>query len=1329
MFQFLNRRIGMRCLKKRLGNCSGQIAIVMILVIAAALIFYAVTLNLGDFAFSQAVVTVASNTSASMLASNMASYTQAISSTTLGGKQKICAWTGIMAAIITIIIIIIIIIISWICPPVGGSFWASGGALLIAGLVIASVALVIQMVVIQPGLTDAWNRITSKTLSMQNQFTENAIQNAFGKAVTDNVLVPDVVDSDGDRLWVPEAAIGTVPYADTISRYSMYYSERLRQIKEELTVAEIEVFRTALENFLYQDTDDWGIHDPMLGANCRGRAECHACCVPWSATVGEEDVEGLRSEECEEFDNDAFWEPKCSIASPYQAPPGTQSYPWIFDIYYENPDNMFYSFRELLGLDDEHQDYYKDPDDPNSDPSGIIGAGRKSQFFHVAGERGWSLEDTTGFYVPPFYPFLVDRRVGIFPFFYKMSDWGVDLDAASNVDFVTNPESRECHWCDPNPANPGNCIPCAGKSPHFHPLEIPQLVLPLDPTDPTNNIIYNTTWHVDGFPSVGGDPPLAVDRVTASVPSGNIVADPDVCAGYSLYPSVTSNGFWKPGGDRFCKGTAAYFLDCSKCSDEYCTCPGTGANNFPDDVLDDIIYGLPEFIAWAQSVLVSGADSRILSRIFPAWYEDAAVWIEPKDGEGPCFYCGSLTLPDGTPIDEGILHIWLKELTRMRDRIEEWITNDGSGYLGAGCNDVWCLPSDASCPGIPSGEGEDETFDANNNGVQGDVEDIVSCLKFNVTGYDHVAAEAFASGGPLPTYHLDGETEIEYAAGTPFAINPPTVKDGNDMRFRHCASTCSVSECNRLPRSLVPGFDTTGFQAWDWDPVAAASGPISAILADARFLDLTAFNDCLESCSAENCEVGPRLPTVHTSDGVTPYVYPPVGTPLDCVTNWGVFLAGNPWYDTIMANKIDIEHDEYYEITRMARCAYDCNKNIADCQLMPEVQYCTGDPDIPGSELPYIWPDIDGDGIPDTPSSFTISAHCDPVTHRPLPPWDAAIAANIMIHGGPSCDTAPGGWLDSARQSSFEAVNQVVKFDKRLHFFERDMDYNDDGVLDFTIGRLAEAKEIIAILTEAIDKFTEFLIGPAKDLINARIAYSASSEDTGLPYEAIYGWRDGEDPSAPNVRGKWHIVKVEARITGMCDNRCAADQVGPDPPWPTVKTYTKNWGMKRCYELINTSGSVKFRTTRWDEAKSAKPCASVSPCPPECGGNCGLGSTVTYVPAMTFPNGTPIWSFKANNPLRPVDRSVTNPDNLDGYCAGSTIATLPGTYTGTTIYMGAFIMHKYFPLGYDNDNADCWNLAHRLLSSGYSNETCAEYYWHDGMNRGMGIEFVDCKPF
>ena len=75
----------------------GQVAVVLVIIVAISLIFYAVTLNLERLTESKTVVTIASNLGASQLASQMASYGHAILMTQLGGKRKVCGWTGIFA--------------------------------------------------------------------------------------------------------------------------------------------------------------------------------------------------------------------------------------------------------------------------------------------------------------------------------------------------------------------------------------------------------------------------------------------------------------------------------------------------------------------------------------------------------------------------------------------------------------------------------------------------------------------------------------------------------------------------------------------------------------------------------------------------------------------------------------------------------------------------------------------------------------------------------------------------------------------------------------------------------------------------------------------------------------------------------------------------------------------------------------------------------------------------------------------------------------------------------------------------------------------------------
>jgi len=304
------------------------------------------------------------------------------------------------------------------------------------------------------------------------------------------------------------------------------------------------------------------------------------------------------------------------------------------------------------------------------------------------------------------------------------------------------------------------------------------------------------------------------------------------------------------------------------------------------------------------------------------------------------------------------------------------------------------------------------------------------------------------------------------------------------------------------------------------------------------------------------------------------------------------------------------------------------------------------------------------------------------------------VAAEAEASKGSCGSTLPDSYLDFLQRSIPEAANQVAKFQKRR---------------DFLDSRATEAKAIVDIFDPAIVKFDEFLNGladpddsPVEKLIELRDNFKPGKH--GLPYHAIYGWKDEDDPSG-TPEGKWHIVKVEARSLNHCDNRCAGNQTSRDPGWPRIKSYTKSWGMKRCYKLVNVLGSVKFRTIRYDEEKKS-----------------GL---------FRFPNGVPIWNFRTAHP-KILDKEkrtqdIVRPGGLAGACllpgdlASPTIDVFEDNSSTDKIYHGAFMMNKW-----QVSNAACWDLAHKLLTLGVVTETCAKYNW---MGSRMNFKFVPCKDF
>ncbi len=432
---------------RKLNSSRGQIAIVLMLVIAAALIFYAVSLNVGKFSHTKTVVTMASNAGASKMASQMASYGQVLFMETLGGKRRVCGLTGIAAAIVSIVVIVICIII---IVTSGGS--ATAIAMAIVGLVLAVISLGIQIAYIQPGITSMWNKIVAETMDMADQFVETGLQTAMQTAVTDSKVIPDLDDLDSDAIF-GFRSIGNGQYraADEYSRYAFYYNERLKDI-EILSSTSMQEFKDALQDFVFEDVDTaWGLYDPPeCGIDCcyyalgaAVHSYCNPCCLPFDIadptdTEVPPDALPIRPLCCNIGEvGECGMSAQCTTASlsPYLNG-SVGDFPYVYDEHHENYGNDFESFMEKLGWDDEHMDYRKDmsgmiPPAATTfiNPNYITGLQQVDDSAH----GDFRIEDSLGFAD-------MDGKPGIFSYLWKLMDWGTDLNDALNP--------IPCQWCD-----------------------------------------------------------------------------------------------------------------------------------------------------------------------------------------------------------------------------------------------------------------------------------------------------------------------------------------------------------------------------------------------------------------------------------------------------------------------------------------------------------------------------------------------------------------------------------------------------------------------------------------------------------------------------------------------------------------------------------------------------------------------------------------------------------------------------------------------------------------------------------------------------------------
>ncbi|MFA5089038.1 MAG: hypothetical protein WC552_08430, partial [Candidatus Omnitrophota bacterium] len=673
------------------GIPRGQVAIILIFIVAITLIFFAVVLNLSRVSQMKTLTMISANTTASYLASLMASYGESIFQVTLEGKETFSGYTGILAAIITVVIVVLAIVLA---AASGGTSlvvaFQSASALI--GLGAALAAVVLQVTVIDPGMTSMWNKKMSKTLTPEDQFVEYGIRTGLQSGVSDGKMVPDEYDWDMDRAYGLDGG----NYKDKIGRFAYHYNLRLDRAKD-LSISAIEDFQKALEDLVYKSGGtDWGMYDALdcedpafsgdscCAVNLADRpAECNPCCVP--SGMADESLCCKPGTGPNSPDPD---KPKpcdlvvaCSAKSIY----GPQN-PYIYNPYLDNSSNNApegLSFREQIGRDDEHVLFKKSaanpndkiPQDPESSP------------------WPFRMEDSTGFYPS-------DARDGIYPFLHKMGDWGINLQDAQNKNF----RNTECHWTDSR--WPGACSVAS------FPPGLSRLVLPVPPADPA--LFYNKTAFVDGENPSGssGRPPLKVDSV--SVPDG-LMQEDNLCPG-------TTDHLWKKGADTFCsveKKTLAsgqgggrvgetgwpYNSQCpkhgtwGKCKDdgENVDCSCQAGDSVPslwaDDTLDEMIYNMIGVIDFGVNLSKQSLD--YLETNFESWYPQAAEWIEGGGGENypRCYICD----PEG-----GKLWGWLKELQAWKGKTDAWLDTN---YQVKRWDDAWCYPPFAKTVGDPNPAG------------------------------------------------------------------------------------------------------------------------------------------------------------------------------------------------------------------------------------------------------------------------------------------------------------------------------------------------------------------------------------------------------------------------------------------------------------------------------------------------------------------------------------------------------------------------------------------------------------------------------------------------
>lgn len=1371
------------CSSRELSGSKGQVAIILILMTAVALIFYAVTLNLGRLSAAKTMSTLAAEQSASVLASQMASYCQKLVKENLKGRLEVCDKTSLFTAIISFIIIIIIVVIAIILAPYtsGGSLVGGGKltalfiVMLVAAVALSLASVIMQATIVQPGITDMWNKIIGETMSMKNQFVESGVRAGLEASVSDNGEVADVFDLDNDRVW---GFNGDVP-RDMVSRFGFYYTERLKTIQTP-DDTEIMAFIRNLDDFMHGDClyytaechavvpaegrtgivdEAWGLSDPLyVAANCTTNGGTpnpvcgpvpkpspgNICCAPDEV---EDPLSGatvpIRPECCEIAlpagcgEYASCMNPGDSV-SPYSNPApviGTQ-FAWVFDPFIENnynnapdaptlplgpnprvcdplqagypgtccgnnicevlfagtpgitddvwedhqtnnegsagddptidnfagfqwycPQDCYKSLREEIGKDDEHARYYKD----TSNRSNLV------QFPEGLGSIGFRAEDSSGFYKG--HAPHDDGQVGVYPLFWRMSEWGWDLNQA----FAT-PSLDYCYW-DASAA----CV-AAGVLDHGE-LQSNRLgsggLLPMDPPAVTLN--FDQTTHVNATmhnTAVATDPPLAADRITLPNPN-YIIANAVDCAQEAFDDLVAfpALGFWKQGSDRFCSGGDVvgdtnwpYNANCPKsgamgvcncwefddvsgswvaCATPTYPCPtctipctrldpNTGAevactedwmdgNGDPATVPADCACGDPGTLAaanWPEDVLEDFAyaiteflqagteilmkPSQELVNNFDSWYEQLVMWIEPFNDGGSTSPTNRTTTPACYNCEGTAAEPFEGVLWRWASDLEEIRARLLNFSLMPHVAQGGNLCGNAWC--VP-----DTSLCGTFAGVheEHDKEELTFDSNTNgVTGdiEDVAACLRYNVEDSRDIVRLENANCI--STGLPFDENcngvPKEYLFVNTARGNAEKFLGCINHCDPANCRFLPRSLVPGFDAIAFDAID-----------DALVL---ALDNCINTFVPGVPGPAPADPNMSVADcqtvcgGMFPGGTDPYGLN---AAPYNVPAWVNPVVNWIPQCNAECSvwcggADATGFLAAVTAAAADFSQTTITLVQRAQYEICmnsTGGGAIACrtfcSDVAINHPLLSNYGW-FAPMSPSIDLPSVVSTGSCAHWWDGVSDA-----GGP-----PGFWtaINTAKVTGGGSCTDTTPggyLDLLNQSYNEALNQVEKfrTRMDFLDNRIAELNHAIGVFETAVDKFNAFLNGPAQDIIQYRINYEDGT-DNGLPSAAVYFWQSPpNDPGDIIGTGAWHAVRVDVRTPGRCEGRCNPSQNGPQP-WPSIKTETHNWGTKRCFFIINYVGTVKARVSRVDQDQS-------------------------FVGGMLFPNGVPIWDFRFNHPLRP----------------------------------------------------------------------------------------------
>jgi len=680
-------------------NRRGQTALVLILLSAAALIFLAITINWGRIAQEKSMLSIAADQSASLLASDAASYGESQKQNYLNDTNSLTQSTGLILALFAVVVSIVI---AWYTAGTATGPMASFLiGLAWAGAALAVANLVLQAAVIQPGITYLWNTM-QKDQPAQEQFFEQGISTALQGAATDNVNITDYYDLNTNGVF------GVGPNAaddDTISRLGLFYTERLKMLQPGI-IPQINFFynqlnevmngQTCAQNYLdntaypniipvnancidpsngvnYCVEDPSGplCNSPISGgfklndactdsddANSEYNPYCDPCCQPLTDVNGNK----VRPSYCVDQNNDV--PVQCYINNPFNTSPGAGSpYPFLYDPRYQEQYGTGTSFLDQFGRDQQRWPFDTLTPETEGNPTDQV-------------------------YFPD----------GLYPFFWRMKDYSPEVD---NIN-VSSVSTQQLHWCAPatKAQNGGASIPVAPAAPPSFP-DLAQLNLGYfcQGQDCCVNFLADQLGTVNNEVSPIIDPKASTGTVNppidlVSSPSfpyqGNPVeVNPAKDPNFALEGSA-----WTEGDNQLCLSTWPYngasMTGPSGTIDGTCEMSNTNSVKYtPEgsiDAIDSAMHTMQDFTLFGSQVLNQSIAQ--LTSSFDTWYVQAAEWIDPTDNGrlltlyDPLGYPGFGGQSNSTAVD--VFNDWNSKV------ITPWLD------LNYTSNNAWCVPPESS---------------------------------------------------------------------------------------------------------------------------------------------------------------------------------------------------------------------------------------------------------------------------------------------------------------------------------------------------------------------------------------------------------------------------------------------------------------------------------------------------------------------------------------------------------------------------------------------------------------------------------------------------------